>query len=64
MKIELEFPFNDIWQAGYIVTNKDNRKMVCGFVDQFEYADKSKVIVELEEVSKIDKILEAIHGGK
>lgn len=27
----------------------DNRKMVCGFVDKFEYADKSKVIVELIE---------------
>ena len=28
----------------------DNRKMVCGFIDKFEYAEKSKVIVELEEV--------------
>ena len=34
MKIELEFPFNDIWQTGYIVTNKDNRKMVCLYNNQ------------------------------
>lgn len=29
MKIELEFPFNDIWRHGYIVINKENRRMVC-----------------------------------
>ncbi len=31
------------------ILKDDNRKMVCGFIDKFEYADKSKVIVELEE---------------
>ena len=31
------------------ILKDDNRKMVCGFVDKFEYADKSKVIVELLE---------------
>lgn len=33
------------------ILKDDNRKMVCGFVDSFKYADKSKVIVELEEIS-------------
>lgn len=28
----------------------DNRKIVTNFTDSFEYADKSKVIVELEEL--------------
>lgn len=28
----------------------DNRKIVTNFTDSFEYADKSKVIVELEEI--------------
>lgn len=32
------------------VLKDDNRKIVCGFEDRFEYADKSKVIVELEEI--------------
>lgn len=32
------------------ILKDDNRKMVCGFVDSFKYADKSKVIVELEEI--------------
>ena len=32
------------------VLKNDNRKMVTNFTDSFEYADKSKVIVELEEV--------------
>lgn len=32
------------------VLKDDNRKIVCGFEDRFEYAEKSKVIVELEEV--------------
>lgn len=32
------------------ILKDDNRKMVCGFVDQFRYSDKSKVIVELEEI--------------
>lgn len=30
----------------------DNRKMVCGFKDDFGYADESKVIVELEEMEE------------
>ena len=33
------------------ILKDDNRKMVCGFVDKFEYADKSKVIVKLEEIT-------------
>ena len=32
------------------ILKDDNRKMVCGFEDRFKYADKSKVIVELEEI--------------
>lgn len=28
----------------------DNRKIVTNFTDSFEYADKSRVIVELEEI--------------
>lgn len=32
------------------VLKNDNRKIVTNFTDSFEYADKSKVIVELEEV--------------
>lgn len=35
-------------QAGTL--KDDNRKIVVGFEDKFEYADKSKVIVVLEEV--------------
>lgn len=32
------------------VLKDDNRKIVTSFVDEFKYADKSKVIVELEEI--------------
>lgn len=32
------------------VLKDDNRKIVTNFIDKFEYADKSKVIVELEEI--------------
>lgn len=32
------------------VLKNDNRKIVTNFTDSFEYADKSKVIVELEEI--------------
>ena len=32
------------------VLKDDNRKIVTGFEDRFEYAEKSKVIVELEEI--------------
>lgn len=32
------------------ILKDDNRKMVTGFEDKFEYSDKSKVIVELEEI--------------
>lgn len=28
----------------------DNRKNVCGFTDEFDYAKESKVILEIEEV--------------
>ena len=32
------------------ILKDDNRKIVTGFEDRFEYANKSKVIVELEEL--------------
>ena len=32
------------------ILKDDNRKIVTNFTDSFEYADKSKVIVELEEL--------------
>ena len=32
------------------ILQDDNRKIVTNFTDSFEYADKSKVIVELEEI--------------
>ena len=32
------------------ILKDDNRKMVCGFEDDFGYANESKVIVELEEI--------------
>ena len=32
------------------VLKDDNRKIVTNFTDSFEYADKSKVICELEEI--------------
>lgn len=32
------------------ILKDDNRKIVTGFEDRFEYAEKSKVIVELEEL--------------
>lgn len=32
------------------VLKDDNRKIVTSFTDEFKYADKSKVIVELEEI--------------
>lgn len=31
MKIELESPFKEKWSKGYIVTNKENRRMVVLF---------------------------------
>ena len=31
------------------ILKDDNRKIVSGFIDKFEYSDKSKVIVELIE---------------
>lgn len=34
------------------VLKDDNRKIVTSFVDEFKYADKSKVIVELEEINE------------
>lgn len=33
------------------ILKDDNRKMVCGFVDKFKYEDKSRVIVELKEIT-------------
>lgn len=39
----------DALQKAGILAN-DNAAHVKGFVDQFEYADKSKVVVELEEI--------------
>lgn len=35
------------------VLKDDNRKIVTNFTDSFEYANKSKVIVELEETNEI-----------
>jgi len=35
------------------ILKDDNRKMVCGFRDDFKYADKSMVIVELETLEEI-----------
>lgn len=37
------------------VLKDDNRKMVCGFRDSFEYGKTAKVIVELEEIEEEDK---------
>ena len=34
------------------ILKDDNRKMVCGFIDKFGYAEYSKVIVELEEIEE------------
>ena len=43
-----KFILDALVQAG--VLQDDNRKIVTNFTDSFKYADKSKVIVELEEV--------------
>ena len=42
-----KFILDALVQAGVLAD--DNRKIVTNFTDSFEYADKSKVIVELEE---------------
>lgn len=34
------------------VLQNDNKSHVSGFMDKFQYADKSKVIIEIEEVEK------------
>lgn len=34
------------------VLKDDNRRIVTNFTDSFKYADKSKVIVELEEIEE------------
>lgn len=39
----------DALQKSGVIEN-DNSRHVKGFTDKFEYADKSKVIVELEEI--------------
>lgn len=39
----------DAMQKAELIEN-DNSKHVTGFTDDFKYADKSKVIVELEEI--------------
>lgn len=31
MKLQLEYPYNNKWRYGYLVTNKENRKMVILF---------------------------------
>lgn len=28
-KINLEYPFNEVWKSGYVVTNRENRRHVC-----------------------------------
>jgi len=43
-----KFVLDALVKAGTI--ENDNRKQVIGFVDNFEYASFSKVIVELEEI--------------
>lgn len=43
-----KFILDALVQGG--VLKDDNRKIVTNFTDSFEYAKKSKVIVELEEV--------------
>ena len=45
-----KFILDALVEAG--VLKDDNRKMVTNFRDDFEYADKSKVIVELEEIEE------------
>lgn len=45
-----KFILDALVQAG--VLKDDNRKIVINFTDSFEYADKSKVIVELEETKR------------
>lgn len=39
----------DALQKTEVISN-DNKKHVTGFIDKFEYAKESKVIVELEEI--------------
>lgn len=43
-----KFILDALVEAG--VLKDDNRKIVTNFTDSFEYAEKSKVIVELEEM--------------
>lgn len=43
-----KFILDALVQAGVLAD--DNRKIVTNFTDSFEYADKSKVLVELEEI--------------
>lgn len=43
-----KFILDALVEAG--VLKDDNRRIVTNFRDNFEYADKSKVIVELEEI--------------
>lgn len=45
-----KFILDALVQAGVLAD--DNRKIVTNFTDSFEYADKSKVIVELEETKR------------
>ena len=45
-----KFILDALVKAG--VLKDDNRKIVTNFTDSFEYAKKSKVIVELEEITK------------
>ena len=40
----------DALQKASVLKN-DNRKFVVGFIDNFEYAKESKVIVELKEIT-------------
>lgn len=45
-----KFILDALVQAGVLAD--DNRKIVTNFTDSFKYADKSKVIVELEETKR------------
>ena len=40
----------DALQKAEVIEN-DNQRHIKGFIDKFEYAEKSKVVVELEEIT-------------
>lgn len=48
-----KFILDALQKAG--ILENDNRRHVAGFIDKFEYAKKSKVIVEIEEIEEIEE---------